>query len=124
MELPSSFQAFLTWIGSPVFIGIIISVLLVRWEWFVNLSNQAKFWIVGGVSMFLPILSRALILYLPVNAVAFIEDWWPTLVIGAGVWVSSQVWNLMFGANGAIVKAKTIKQLTAPTVQQTATKPK
>jgi len=118
MVLPETFKDFLSLIGSPVFIGVILSVILVRWAWFVNLSNKAKFWIVGGVSIFLPILSRALTLYLPVGVVDFIEQWFPTVVIGMGIWMSSQVWNKLFGADGAISKAATIKQLNAPTKQQ------
>jgi len=118
MVLPETFKDFLSLIGSPVFIGVILSVILVRWAWFVNLSNKAKFWIVGGVSIFLPILSRALTLYLPVGMVDFIEQWFPTVVIGMGIWMSSQVWNKLFGADGAISKAATIKQLNAPTKQQ------
>jgi len=118
MVLPETFKDFLSLIGSPVFIGVLLSVILVRWAWFVNLPNKAKFWIVGGVSIFLPILSRALTLYLPVGMVDFIEQWFPTVVIGMGIWMSSQVWNKLFGADGAISKAATIKQLNVPTKQQ------
>lgn len=118
--LPNTFKDFLTLIGSPIFIGIILSVLLVRWAWFVNLSNTYKFWITGLVCIVLPLVSRALTLYLPANVVLFIEDWFPTLVIGAGVWTSSQIWNKLFGADGAISRAATIRQINAPTKQQSA----
>ncbi|MBA4420257.1 MAG: hypothetical protein C0391_03845 [Anaerolinea sp.] len=115
MELPTTFQAFLTLLGSPIFIGVIISVLLIRWAWFVNLQTKAKFWIVGAISLGLPIISRLLIIYLPGQVVVFVETWWPTLVGGMGIWMSSQVWNKLFGADGAISKASTIKQLNDPT---------
>jgi len=118
MELPATFADFLSLIGSPIFIGVILSVILVRWTWFVNLSNKAKFWIVGAVSILLPIISQALVLYLPTGVSAFLEQWYPTVVIGMGVWMSSQVWNKLFGADGAISKAATIKQIEAPTKQQ------
>jgi hypothetical protein len=114
MELPSTFKDLLTMIGSPLFIGVILSVLLVRWQWFVNLGNKTKFWLTGLVCILPPILSRILVLYLPVGAVDFIEQWYPTVLIGAGVWVSSQAWNKLFGANGAVSKAQTIKQINAP----------
>lgn len=120
MELPNTFKDFLTMIGSPVFIGVIISVLLVRWPWFVNLQNKAKFWLVGAVCLILPIISKALTMYLPVSAVEFIEQWFPTLVLGMGIWMSSQIWNQLFGASGAIKRASTIKQINAPTKQQSA----
>lgn len=120
MELPNTFKDFLTLIGSPVFIGIIISVLLVRWAWFVNLQNKAKFWIVGAICLILPIVSKALTMYLPVGVVEFIEQWFPTLVIGMGIWMTSQVWNKLFGSDGAISRAATIKQINAPTKQQVA----
>jgi len=106
MELPNSFSEFLVFIGSPTFIGVIVSVVLVKWAWFVNLESQIKFWIVGGVSVLLPIISRALIIYLPAGALEFINEWYPTIVIGMGVWVSSQVWNKLFGLDGAVSEAK------------------
>ena len=118
MELPNTFKEFLSLIGSPIFIGIILSFVFVRWAWFVNLSSKAKFWIVGGISLLLPIASRALTLYLPVGIVEFIEQWYPTLVIGMGVWTSSQVWNKLFGEDGAVSRAASIRQISAPTPQQ------
>lgn len=120
MNLPNSFKDFLTLIGSPVFIGVIISVLLVRWPWFVNLQNKIKFWIVGMICLILPIISKALTMYLPVGVVDFIEQWFPTVVLGMGIWMSSQIWNQLFGAEGAIKRAATIKQINAPTKQQSA----
>jgi len=120
MEIPSTFKDFLTLIGSPVFIGVVISVLLVRWAWFVNLPSKSKFWIVGAVSVLLPIASQALVLYLPLGVVEFLEKWWPPFVIGIGVWTSTQIWNNLFGADGAVKKAPTIKQINAPTKQQSA----
>ena len=114
MELPSTFKEFLVMIGSPVFIGVILSFLLVRWQWFVNLQNKTKFWIVGLVCIILPIISRALTLYLPIGVVAFVEEWYPTLVVGMGIWMSSQVWNKLFGAEGALKRADTIKEINRP----------
>ena len=105
MELPTTFSDFLVLIGSPLFVGVILSVLLVRWPWFVNLGTQAKFWIVGLVSLGLPILSQVLLLYIPADIVLFIEGWWPPIVIGMGIWMSSQVWNKLFGIDGAVSRA-------------------
>ena len=120
MTIPDTFKEFLSLIGSPVFIGIILSFVLVRWTWFVNLSSKLKFWLVGGVSLLLPIASKAATLYLPTAFVDFVEFWWPTVVIGMGVWTTSQVWNKLFGENGAISKAATIRQINADTPQQSA----
>jgi len=105
MELPNTFKDFLTLLGSPLFIGVIISVLLVRWAWFVNLATQAKFWLVGLLCLGLPILSQVLLLYIPAPVVTFLEQWWPTVIIGMGIWMSSQIWNQLFGVNGAVNKA-------------------
>jgi hypothetical protein len=113
MELPITFMGLLTVIGSPVFIGIIISVILVRMTWFVDL-NKPKFWIVGAICIGLPIISRLLILYLPLTVVDFLEFWWPTVVTGMGVWTSSQIWNIFFGEKGILQKAKTPAQINAP----------
>ena len=121
MELPNTFKEFLSLIGSPVFIGIILSFVLVRWTWFVNLSSKLKFWSVGAVSLLLPITSKAATLYLPTAFVDFVEFWWPTVVIGMGIWTTSQAWNKLFGEKGAISRAATIKEITAPTKQQTET---
>ena len=123
MELPNTFKEFLSLIGSPIFIGVVISVLLVRWQWYVNLQNKVKFWIVGAICLILPIISRILILYLPAGVVEFIEQWYPTVVIGLGIWMSSQIWNKLFGSDGAISRAATIKQINAATKKQTIDKP-
>jgi hypothetical protein len=112
MELPNTFTDFLSLIGSPVFVGVIVSVLLVRWGWFMSLGNQAKFWLVGAVCIVLPFASKLLIVYLPGAAVVVIEQWWPTLVAGMGIWMSSQVWNKLFGITGTVSKAADPNKVT------------
>jgi len=113
MELPVTFKDFLVFLGSPVFLGIVISILLVKWAWFNSLGDKSKFWIVGAICLVLPIASRALTLYLPESAVIFIEDWWPTIVGGFGIWTTTQIWNKLFGKNGAISKASIATLTTA-----------
>lgn len=97
MEIPSTFVELLKLLGSPLFAGIVISLLATRWQWFQSQSSQVKFWLTGLVCVLLPIVSQAALTYLPADVVAFCETWWPSVVIGMGVWVSSQAWYQIFG---------------------------
>jgi len=93
ITIPQTFMELVTLIGSPVFIGVVLSLLLKNWTWFMQLQSKVKWILTLLVAVALPVISRVLILYLPTGFVMIAEDWWPTLMIGFTVWVSSQVWN-------------------------------
>jgi hypothetical protein len=122
MEIPATFADLLKLIGSPIFIGIVLSLIIKQWVWFANQQPTVKWLFVGAICIVLPILSRALTLYLPPSVLLFIEDWWPTLAVGLGIWVTSQVWNDVF--NNRIATRKQSLFLKAPdALKVEATKP-
>lgn len=102
MEIPTTFMDLLKLLGSPLFVGIVISLLASRWSWFVAQTNEVKFWLTGLICVVLPILSQATLTYLPPEWVTFCETWWPSVVIGMGVWVSSQAWYLILGKQAQV----------------------
>jgi phosphoglycerol transferase MdoB-like AlkP superfamily enzyme len=105
---PSTFMEFLKLLGSPLFIGIIVSVILVKWQWFNSLGAKLKFWLTGLVCVGLPILSGVAVEYMTPAVLAFAEHWYPFLVIGMGVWASATGWNKLFGIKGAVSKDTTV----------------
>jgi hypothetical protein len=104
IEIPATFLDFLKLIGTPLFLGIVISLLSSRWVWFVAQTNEVKFWLTGLVCIALPILSQAALTYIPQGAVTVIEAWWPAVVAGMGVWVTSQAWYFIFGDKQTVSK--------------------
>jgi hypothetical protein len=92
-ELPQTFIEFLKLIGSPVFIGVAVSLLVRESPWFELQKPIKKVLVVFGICMGFPIISNVLLLYLPVAVVAFLEMWWPVLMTGVGAFIASQIWH-------------------------------
>lgn len=93
MDIPKTFADLIVLIGSPLFIGVVMSLLIKEWVWFQDKAKWVKWAITLGICIILPVISQALRLYLPPAAWAFLEQWWPVVASGMGVWVASQVWN-------------------------------
>jgi hypothetical protein len=92
-QLPQTFIEFLKLIGSPVFIGILISLLIREWVWLSKQKSEVKVMVIFLLCVGFPIVSQVVILYLPIAAVAFIEAWWPVVMVGVGSFIASQVWH-------------------------------
>ena len=97
MDIPATFIDAVKLIGSPLFVGIAVSLIANRFAWFKSQTGTVKFWLTGFFCVFLPVLSQAILTFVPVEAVKFLEAWWPSVVVGLGVWVSSQAWFEIFG---------------------------
>lgn len=91
MDIPKTFSDLLNTIGSPIFIGLVITFLLKEVPAFAKAKPWVKWTVTLLLSIFLPVASRALMLYLPPDVRAFMDQWWPTVAIGLGVWLSSQL---------------------------------
>ena len=110
MTLPTTFLDFLNLIGSPVFLGVVLSLLATRWQWFNDQSNSVKFWLTGLICVILPVLSQVGITYIPANVMTIIGQWWPTVMIGVGAWVSSQAWYIIFGPKAVAARQGKMQQ--------------
>lgn len=92
-ELPQTFIEFVKLIGTPFFIGVMVSLVINYWAWFNKKSSAVKRIIVFFICVGFPIVSQLLLLYLPAAAIAFLEFWWPVLMIGVGSFIASQGWH-------------------------------
>jgi len=96
IEIPKTFMDVVGLLGSPLLIGVVLSLMFKEWVWFINQKTWVKWVMTLGVCVFLPIISTALKLYLPASAWTFLEQWWPVVASGLAVWVASQVWNQIY----------------------------
>lgn len=96
IEIPKTFLEVVKLLGSPLLIGIVLSLMLKEWVWFTGLKPWMKWTLTLLVSVLMPLLSRIIETYLPLNVMAFLESWWPTVAAGIAVWVASQVWNQIY----------------------------
>lgn len=71
--------------------GVILSFLFEHFKWFENLPSGAKFWLVFGVTVGLPLVARMLIQIIPADTWAVLEPYWRALALGFLAWLGSQV---------------------------------
>jgi len=71
-------------------LGGIVSFLFERFKWFQNLSPDGRFWVVGVISVGLPVLATALILYVPAEVWAALEPFWQAVFAGGSAWLGGQ----------------------------------
>lgn len=71
--------------------GAILSFLFEHFTWFGNLPSSAKFWLVFGVTVGLPLLARVLLQVIPADVWAVLEPYWRALALGFLAWLASQV---------------------------------
>jgi len=71
--------------------GVILSFLFEHFKWFENLPSGAKFWLVFGVTVGLPLLARVLLQVIPADVWVVLEPYWRALALGFLAWLGSQV---------------------------------
>jgi len=72
-------------------LGSVISFLFERFKWFQKLSADARFWVVGAISIGLPVIATALILYVPADVWVALEPFWKAIFAGGTAWLGSQL---------------------------------
>lgn len=72
-------------------LGGILSFLFERLGWFQALTGKARFWIIGALSVGLPVLAVATVQYVPVEWWAFLEPFWQAAFAGGAAWLGGQV---------------------------------
>lgn len=83
----------------PAFLGITLTFILREWLWFQGLESKYKWLIVIGLSVAIPMGARLLLLYLPDNIVAVIDQIYPAV----------RAMMILF-SSGQVVFAKVIKE--------------
>jgi hypothetical protein len=72
-------------------VGAVLAFLFERVEWFQKLPSDVRWWVIMGLSLGLPVLSTALLQFVPPNIWAAIEPYWKALATGFLIWAGSQV---------------------------------
>lgn len=72
-------------------LGGIIAFLFERFQWFQNLTGEARFWTIGAISVGLPVVATALILYVPAEVWVTLEPFWKAVFAGGTIWLGSQL---------------------------------
>ena len=81
----------LTLLARGVGVGAVIAFLFEKMDWFQRASPRARWWIIFSISLALPVLAQAALLFIPADAWTAIEVWWRALAAGFLVWSGSQV---------------------------------
>lgn len=72
-------------------VGGIIAFLAERFEWFQGLTSKARFWLIGAISIGLPLIAQALLLNVPAEFWAMLEPYWQAALAGGTAWLGSQL---------------------------------
>jgi hypothetical protein len=95
MAIPETFLDVIKIIGSPVLIGIVLSLMLKEWTWFAGQKPAVKWSVTLAVSVLLPVLSQVLITCLPASWMVVMEWIWVPARVGLAAWAVSQGWNVV-----------------------------
>lgn len=95
-QFPLTLVDLFKFLSTPVFIGFLVSFLLERVPWFQNLTSDAKAFVSLIVAVLLPIISYALLNYVPASFVEALQPWYAAGATGAIGFIGSQVWHLIF----------------------------
>ena len=71
-------------------LGAITAFVFERFKWFQKLTPDAKFWTIGAISIGIPSVATALLLYVPPEVWAALQPFWLAVVGGGAFWLSSQ----------------------------------
>lgn len=74
-------------------IGAVLSFLLERVPWFQRLGSQARYWLILGVCIGLPVVATILLQFVPESAWKAMEPIWNAVAAGFVVWISSQAFH-------------------------------
>ena len=72
-------------------LGGIISFLFERFKWFQSLSGNARFWVVGALSVGLPVGAMTLVINVPPDVWVILEPYWQAMFAGGTAWLGSQI---------------------------------
>jgi len=78
-------------LASGVGVGAVLSFLFERFLWFQKLSSDARWWVVFGTSVGLPVLAQVALQFVPADAWAVLEPYWYSLAAGFLAWAGTQL---------------------------------
>lgn len=96
IQIPLTVLELFKFLGTPVFIGFLVSFLLERVPWFQQLNSDAKALVALLLAIVLPIVSYALLNYVPASFVEAVQPWYAAAITGIIGFIGSQVWHKLF----------------------------
>lgn len=108
-QIPMSIIDLFKFIGTPVAIGFVVSFLLERVPWFQQLSSDVKAILALIISVLLPIISYALLNYVPQSLIEALQPWYSVAVTGVIGFIGSQVWHRIFNAPSVTIEASDLE---------------
>jgi hypothetical protein len=78
-------------LAKGVGVGAILAFLFENFSWFQNISGKARWWIIFGSSVILPLLAQIGLQLVPTETWATIEPYWESVAFGFVTWAGSQV---------------------------------
>ena len=88
-EVPSLHNVFVLIAAGTV--GGIIAFMFERFKWFQNLSGDARWWVIMGLSVGLPLLAQVALQVVPDNVWVILEPYWKSVALGFLAFIGSQV---------------------------------
>jgi len=80
----------LTMLAQAVGVGAVLAFLFEHIGWFQEQSATAKWWLIFGLSLGLPLVAQLLVQLMPPNVWLVLEPYWRALAAGFLVWSGSQ----------------------------------
>jgi len=78
-------------LASGVGVGAVLAFLFERFDFFQRLSSDARWWLIFGVSLGLPLVAEVGLQFVPVEVWGVLQPYWQALALGFVSWAGSQV---------------------------------
>lgn len=105
IQIPLTIVDLFKFFGTPLFIGFVVSFLLERVVWFQQLGSDVKAIFALIIAVLLPILSYALLNYVPQSLIDALQPWYSVAVTGVIGFIGSQVWHRIFNTPSVTLTA-------------------
>ncbi len=85
-----------TMLASGVGVGAVLAFLFEHFSFFQQLSPDAKWWLVFGASLGLPLVAEVALQFVPAEVWAVLQPYWQAVALGFVTWAGSQVAHKAF----------------------------
>ena len=90
-ELPA-FLKQLAGPGGPLVIGVLISILAVKWPWFQKQGSDVKWLLAVGISVVVAVVAQLLLTYVPGQVWEEVAPYWTIVAAAVLAWAGNQAW--------------------------------
>ncbi len=109
IQIPLTIVDLFKFFGTPLCIGFVVSFLLERVVWFQQLNSDVKAIFALIIAVVLPILSYALLNYVPQSLIEALQPWYSVAVTGVIGFIGSQVWHRIFNSPSVTIEASDLE---------------